>query len=63
MIRQEDCRTAAKEIVEAYAEELNRQICVDKIGRKGRLVLKKKDRIRKVLTGVDSINCDYYYVL
>lgn len=59
----DDCKGAAREMVEAYAQELNQQIRLDKEGRKGRLVLKEKERKRTVLTELGTINIkrDYYY--
>lgn len=59
----DDCKETARKMVEAYAQELNLQIRLDKEGRKGRLVLKEKERKRTVLTeiGTIEINRDCYY--
>ncbi len=59
----QDCKTAAREMVEAYVQELNLRMRKDKEGRKNKLILKDKDRPRTVLTeiGTISINRDCYY--
>ena len=59
----EECKRAAQEMVEACAGELNAEMRADKEGRRGRLVLKEKDRPRTVLTeiGEVGIHRDCYY--
>ena len=58
-----DCKEAALKIIEAITEELNLQIRQEKAERKSQgLVLKEKDRPRRILTelGVLSLKRDYY---
>ena len=58
-----DCKEAALKIIEAITEELNLQIRQEKAQRKSQgLVLKEKDRPRRILTelGVLSLKRDYY---
>lgn len=60
----EDCKAAATAIIEIFAEEINRQIRDDKKGRKEMgLVLKDKNRTRKLLTELGELKFsrDYYY--
>lgn len=59
-----DCKSAAKEIIETIAAELNQQIRADKATRqKEGFVLKEKDRARRLLTELGEVNLprDYYY--
>lgn len=59
----EDCKAAAREMTQAYAQEVNRQLRCDKAFRKGRLVLKEKDRPRRILSSLGELELtrDYYY--
>lgn len=60
----EDCRTTAAEMLEAICSEMNLEIRKDKQGRKELgLVLKEKNRPRKLLTELGMLNLprDYYY--
>lgn len=59
----EDCQEAARRLVEACAREVNEQMRYDKQWRKGLLVLKEKNRKRRILTFVGELQLerDYYY--
>lgn len=59
----EDCKEAARKMTETFAEEINRQMRADKEWRKGWLVLKEKDRPRRILTEIGEIHIrrDCYY--
>ena len=60
----EDCKTAARNILEVIVSELNIQIRNDKAVRKEKgLVIKEKNRERSLLTelGKLSLSRDYYY--
>ena len=59
-----DCKSSAREIVRVIAEEMNKELRNDKTSRKAAgLVIKEKDRPRKLLTelGEISFRRDYYY--
>lgn len=59
-----DCKASAREIVKVIAEEMNKEFRNDKVSRKeAGLIIKEKDRPRKLLTelGEISFNRDYYY--
>ena len=59
-----DCKASAREIVRVIAEEMNKELRDDKMSRKeAGLIIKEKDRPRKLLTelGEISFNRDYYY--
>ena len=60
----EDCKSAARDILEAIVSDLNVQIREDKLSRKEKgLVLKEKNRDRSLLTELGRLNLprDYYY--
>ena len=60
----EDCKKAARGIIEAMTGDFNRRIREDKKGRKARgLVLKEKERERSLLTELGTLHLprDYYY--
>lgn len=59
----EDCKKAAREITEACAQEVNERMRRDKAWRKGRLILKEKNRPRRILTSIGELclERDYYY--
>lgn len=59
----EDCKEAARQMVAAYAKETNLRMRADKVGRKGKLTLKEKDRPRTVFTEIGAIEFqrDCYY--
>lgn len=60
----EDCKSAARDILEAIVSDLNLQIREDKASRKARgLILKEKNRNRSLLTELGRLNLprDYYY--
>lgn len=59
----EDCKEAARQMVAAYAQEVNLRMRADKEGRKGKLTLKEKNRPRTVFTEVGTIEFhrDCYY--
>ena len=59
----DDCKTAAREILQAIIAEMNQRIREDKTGRKEQgLVLKEKERPRQLLTelGTLTFTRDYY---
>ena len=60
----EDCKSAARDILEAIVSDLNIKIREDKPSRKARgLILKEKNRERSLLTEIGRLNLprDYYY--
>lgn len=60
----EDCKSAARDILEAIVSDLNIKIREDKPSRKARgLILKEKNRERSLLTELGRLNLprDYYY--
>ena len=59
----EDCKEAARGIVEACVQEVNQQMRRDRAWRKGRLVVKEKNRPRRILTFIGELRLerDYYY--
>ena len=60
----EDCKSAARDILEAIVSDLNIKIRKDKPSRKARgLILKEKNRERSLLTEIGRLNLprDYYY--
>lgn len=60
----EDCKSAARDILEAIVSDLNIKIREDKSSRKARgLILKEKNRERSLLTEIGRLNLprDYYY--
>lgn len=60
----EDCKSAARDILEAIVSDLNIKIREDKPSRKARgLILKEKNRDRSLLTELGRLNLprDYYY--
>ena len=59
-----ECKASAAAMIETISAELNRRIREDKSGRKAQgLVLKEKDRPRRLLTELGLLNLpgDYYY--
>lgn len=59
-----ECKTAAREIIQAISDEINLQIRKDKAGRKiAGLSLKEKERPRRILTQLGELDLkhDYYY--
>lgn len=59
-----DCKTAARQMLEAFSQELNCQIREDKAGRKALgLVLHEKNRSRSLFTelGTMHLDRDYYW--
>ena len=60
----EDCKSAARDILEAIVSDLNIKIREDKPSRKARgLILKEKNRERSLFTEIGRLNLprDYYY--
>ena len=60
----EDCKSAARDILEEIVSDLNIKIREDKPSRKARgLILKEKNRERSLLTEIGRLNLprDYYY--
>ena len=60
----EDCKSAAREVLEKIVSDLNIKIREDKPSRKARgLILKEKNRDRSLLTELGRLNLprDYYY--
>lgn len=59
----EDSKELARKVTEACVQELNLRIRRDKAWRKGRLVLKEKDRPRRIVTLIGELQLerDYYY--
>ena len=60
----EDCKTAARRILEATAAELSKAIRKDKQTKKSLgLILKEKERKRTILTEIGALNLqhDYYF--
>ena len=60
----EDCKSAARDILEATVSDLNIKIREDKPSRKARgLILKEKNRERSLFTEIGRLNLprDYYY--
>lgn len=60
----EDCKSAARDILEAIVSDLNIKIREDKPSRKARgLILKEKNRERSLLTEIGRLDLprDYYY--
>lgn len=57
------CKEAVCKITEACAQEVNQQMRCDKAWRKGRLIVKEKNRVRRILSAIGELRFewDYYY--